>query len=190
MRNVLVSLGFLLWVVPAFAVTTVSQVDLNRYVGTWYEVASMPQSFQKKCVGGSMAEYKTLKNGQIKVLNSCLTKKGKRDVAEGRAKVVDKATNAKLRVTFAKIFGSWVFAFGGDYWVIDLEPHYAYAVVGHPSREYGWILSRQPSLSDQDLINISNNLKKQGYDTCAFNMTPQPGGANVTIPLCEYLKGK
>ena len=68
-------------------------------------------------------------NNRIQVINGCDTKKG-RDVAVGRAKVVDSESNAKLKVTFVKIFNKWVYAFGGDYWVIDLEANYKYAVVG------------------------------------------------------------
>lgn len=187
----LLSLAMLLLLAPAaHAVTTVDQVDLTRYVGKWYEVASMPQWFQKVCVGGSQAEYSVLPNGRIKVANSCLLEDGSRKLTLGEAKVVDGDTNAKLRVTFAKIFGKYVYAFGGDYWVIDLEPNYNYAVVGHPTKEYGWILSRNPSLSDQDFLTIANNLEAQGYDVCQFMTTIQEGGIQTKARLCDYLKGK
>lgn len=171
----------------AGAVETVDKVDLVRYVGKWYEVASIPQSFAKQCVGETTAEYTALNDGKIKVVNSCATEKGDRSVAVGRAKVVDKDTNAKLKVTFVKII-DWVFAFGGDYWVVDLEQNYNYAVVGHPTRKYGWILSRQPSLAVQDLEAISERLKSMGYDTCQFLTTPQVGGFVEKKPLCEVVR--
>lgn len=171
----------------AKSVETVEAVDLVRYQGQWFEIASIPQSFQKKCLANVTADYKILPDQLVEVLNSCDTSSG-RDVAEGRAKIVDTETNAKLKVTFVKLF-KWVFAFGGDYWIIDLEPNYNYVVVGHPTREYGWILSRQPSLSMQDLVSISERLKEQGYNTCSFITTRQNGGLDMRVPLCELVKG-
>lgn len=174
----------------AQAVTTVDNVDLTRYVGQWYEIASIPQWFQKECVGGVQAEYSTLQNGRIKVVNSCLLEDGTRKVTQGEAKVTDKSTNAKLRVTFAKLFNKYIYTFGGDYWVIDLESNYRYAVVGHPTKKFGWILARSPSLSDQELLTISENLQSQGYDTCQLLTTVQEGGIQVKARLCDYLKGR
>ncbi|MGE5085070.1 MAG: lipocalin family protein [Bacillota bacterium] len=168
-------------------VTTVPSVDLTRYVGKWYEVASIPHSFQKQCVRGVTAEYKDLGDGLIEVINSCETQNGSRSVSEGRAKVIDNQSKAKLKVTFVKL-GGWIFWFGGDYWIIDLDKDYRYAVVGHPTRKYGWILSRTPEISMADLQVISQNLKKQGYDLCSLLMTVQDGGVSSRIPLCEYVR--
>lgn len=170
-------------------VQTVPNVDLQRYLGDWYEIASIPQSFQKQCVGNTRAEYSEAENSSIKVLNSCATKDGDVSSAEGRARVVDTTSNAKLRVTFVKLLGQWVYLFGGDYWVIDLQPDYEYAVVGHPDLTYGWILSRTPSLDHDVLVKIGGNLAKNGYDLCEFNMTRQDGGFNGdSTRLCDYLK--
>ncbi len=192
MKNfILFSLAsILLSTAQAKAVTTVEYVDLTRYVGQWYEIAAMPQWFQKQCVGDVTANYKTLPNGRIQVINGCLTDKGVVTTTTGEAKVTDSNSNSKLRVTFAKIFRKYIYSFGGDYWIIDLEPNYNYAVIGNPTREYGWILARQPSLPDQDLLAIEANLKSQGYDTCKFLTTVQNGGLNTKMPLCQYLKGK
>ena len=175
---------------PSQAVTTVEHVDLTRYVGQWHEVASMPQWFQKKCVRGVTAEYSVLPNGRIQVNNSCIQADGTKTSTLGEAKVLDPVSNARLRVSFAQIFGKYIYLFGGDYWVIDLEPNYHYAVVGHPTRQYGWILARQTSLSDQDLKQIAQRLVDQGYDTCAFLTSIQEGGFTTQQPLCEYLKGR
>lgn len=169
-------------------VTTVDHVDLTRYVGNWYELASIPQWFQKECVWSTTAEYTARNNGKIDVVNTCVKKDGTKKVAIGRAKIVDPETNSKLKVTFAKILGKYIYSFGGAYWIIDLEPNYQYAVIGSPDRQYGWILARQPHLSDSDLVQISNNLIKQGYDTCKFITTIQKGGFSSNQPLCEYLK--
>lgn len=148
---------------------TVAHVDLNRYLGTWYEIASFPQWFQKGCTA-TTATYSLRPDGQIDVLNACRKNSldGKRDEAHGRAKVVDKISNAKLKVTF-------FWPFYGDYWVIDLGPDYEYAVVGHPSRDYLWILSRKPQMAPAVYEGILNRLKAQGYDLSRLQKTVQPG---------------
>lgn len=165
---------------------TVDFVDLSRYAGDWYEIASIPQRFQEQCVADVMAQYSLLDNGTVKVVNSCLNENGDREKAEGRAIVVDRNTNAKLKVTFAKLI-KWIFTLGGDYWIIQLSEDYRYAVVGHPTRTFGWILSREPYLTDPDLKEIESQLKTQGYDTCRLLTTKQKGGIPVRMPLCEYV---
>lgn len=165
----------------------VSSVDLEKYVGKWHEIALIPNRFQRQCVANTTAEYTNLGEGMIRVDNSCKQSDGSTSAIEGRARVVDPLTRAKLEVTFVKLF-TWIFLFGGDYWVIQLDQDYGYAVVGHPERKFGWILARTPSLPPETLKKISTNLIAQGYDTCAFAMSPQDGGVTETIPLCEYLK--
>lgn len=168
-------------------VQTVASVDLNKYVGKWYEVASIPQSFQKQCVGNTTAEYSLLENGQVKVLNTCDTKSGSRSVAEGRAKIEDNKSNAKLKVTFVK-FLDWIFAFGGKYWILDLAEDYSYAVVGDPTRNYAWILSRVANPEISVLAKAEKSLKAQGYDTCKVLTSVQTGGFANRVPLCEAVK--
>lgn len=145
---------------------TVSSVDLNRYLGTWYEIANYPAWFQKNCTA-TTAHYALRSDGEINVTNRCrkgsLT--GKESVSNGRARVVDKQSNAKLQVKF--------FAFWGDYWIIDLDENYQYAVVGHPDRDYLWILSRTPTMEKQVYDGIITRLQKQGYDTNRIIMTTQ-----------------
>jgi apolipoprotein D and lipocalin family protein len=146
---------------------TVPRVELERYLGTWYEISSFPQSFQSGCTS-TTATYTLREDGVIDVLNRCrkgsLT--GKEDIARGRARVVDKATNAKLEVSF---FGP----FWGAYWIIDLGENYEYAVVGHPSRDYLWILSRTPTLDSAVYEGILARLRGQGYDLDRLSRTPQ-----------------
>jgi apolipoprotein D and lipocalin family protein len=168
-------------------IPTAHYVDLNRYIGKWYEVASIPQSFQKKCVANTTAEYSFAEDDLIKVLNSCDTKKGDRDVAEGRAKVVDTATNSKLKVTFVKLV-KWIFTFGGNYWILDVPADYSYAMIGDPTLEYAWILSRTPNLEKTKFIEIESKFKALGYDTCKILTSVQTGGIATRIPLCEYVK--
>ena len=150
---------------------TVNQVDLNKYAGLWYEIAKIPNSFQKQCAYGTTAEYKLQKDGNIQVINKCYTKDGEADIAEGLAKVVDKKTNSKLEVSFFSILG--IRPFWGDYWIIGLDDNYQWAVVGSPNRKYGWVLSRTPSLLEETLTKIFSILKDQHYNPTEFEMTVQ-----------------
>jgi len=152
-------------------VKVVGKVELSRYLGKWYEIAAIPQSFQKQCAFGTTATYSLRDDGDVSVLNQCYTSEGKLSKATGRAWVNDKATNAKLKVSFIPYL-KWNFL-AGDYWVIDLGPNYEYAVVGHPSRTYGWILSRTPELPKDTLDGIIKRIQAQGYDFSKFKMTNQ-----------------
>ncbi len=136
---------------------TVSHVDLQRYSGRWYEIARYPNWFERDCERDVTATYTTTGEGKIRVVNACRTADGKSKVSTGRAKVVDPATNAKLKVTF-------FWPFYGNYWVIDLGKDYEYAVVGEPSREYLWILSRTPQMDEKTYEEILGRLPAQGYD--------------------------
>jgi apolipoprotein D and lipocalin family protein len=147
---------------------TVPAVELSRYLGTWYEIASFPQSFQEGCHATS-ATYALRDDGTIDVLNRCRkgSLDGEESVANGRARVVDPVTHAKLQVSF---FGP----FWGDYWVIDLGADYEFAVVGHPGRDYLWILSRTRGMSPAVYEGIIARLKEQHYDLTRLVTTPQP----------------
>lgn len=149
----------------------VNSVDLNRYVGTWYEIALIPVWFQRDCAGGTTAEYTLGKGGVINVINRCCTEDGGVKEAKGRAWVVDKNSPAKLKVSFVSLLGLWLF--GGHYWIIDLDPDYQYAVIGHPDRKIGWILSRTPQLAQDVLDGIAERLRQNGYNFSDFKMTNQ-----------------
>lgn len=152
---------------------TVSHLDLNRYLGKWYEIASFPQSFQKGCTA-STANYSLRDDGEIDVLNRCRkgSPDGEEKTAKGRARVVDSVTNAKLEVSFFRPF--W-----GDYWVIDIGENYDYAVVGHPSRDYLWILSRTATMEGTVYEAILARLKNQGYEVERLNRTLQPAATTM-----------
>jgi apolipoprotein D and lipocalin family protein len=150
---------------------TVKEVDLNKYIGLWYEAAKIPNSFQDQCAYGTTAEYRINEDGDIIVKNSCYDEEGKLDIAEGLAKIVDKNTNAKLEVSFVSFLG--IRPFWGDYWIIGLDENYQWAVVGTPSRKYGWILSRTPSLPDSTINKILELLKSQNYNPTDFEMSKQ-----------------
>ena len=137
---------------------TVPSVDLKRYLGTWHEIARYPNSFQKRCYR-STATYSLRDDGDIKVVNACRKDRpdGEEKSIEGKAWVVDKATNAKLKVRF-------FWPFSGKYWIIDLGKDYEYAVVGEPGRGYLWILSRTPTMDDKVFEGIAGRLRLNGYD--------------------------
>lgn len=149
---------------------TVAHVELSRYVGTWYEIANFPQSFQRGCTA-STATYTLRSDGDIDVLNRC--RKGSVDGEEksalGRARVVDRSTNAKLEVSFFRPF--WA-----DYWIIDLSDDYSYAVVGHPGRDYLWILARTPTMAEATFQGIVARLQAKGYETSRLMRTQQVAG--------------
>ena len=149
----------------------VKYVDLKKYAGLWYEIAKIPNRFQKHCKRGTTAHYKLLENGKIEVINSCIDEDGERDASEGIAQVVDGSTNAKLEVSFVSILG--INLFWGDYWIIGLDDNYEYAVIGTPTRKYGWILGRTPNLSEEKLKEAFEILNSQGYDTKKFEMSLQ-----------------
>lgn len=143
----------------------VAHVDLPRYLGTWYEISAFPQSFQRNC-HATTATYAARPDGDIDVLNRCLkgSLQGPEKTAQGRARVVDRSSGAKLEVSFFRPF--W-----GDYWIIDLGADYDYAVVGHPGRDYLWILARTPTLPDDVYRGIVKRLDAVGYETARLVRT-------------------
>ena len=145
--------------------TTVKSVDLDRYTGLWYEVARLPNSFERGCVAVT-AQYAKNTDGSIKVLNRCRKLKfdGEQDVVEGRARVVGVG---KLGVTF-------FWPFEGSYWILDLADDYSWSLVGEPSGRYLWILSRNPHLSAEVRSKLDGKLIAEGYNTAALYWTPQP----------------
>ena len=149
--------------------TTVESVDLQRYLGKWYEIASYPAWFQKGCTA-STAEYSLLPDGKLQVINRC--RKGSLDgplkESKGKAEVVDTATNAKLKVWF-------FWPFKGNYWIIELDDDYQYAVVGEPSRKYLWILSRTPIMDQAVYQEILERLPQKGDDVAKLRKTAQVG---------------
>lgn len=149
----------------------VNHVDLKKYVGLWYEIAKIPNSFQDQCVKGTTAKYSLKEDGEIEVINSCIDNDGEVDNAKGVARIVDTKNNSKLEVSFFSIFG-WR-PIWGDYWIIGLDENYQWAVIGTPNRKYGWILSRTPKLEKITLDKIFSILIEQGYNPKDFEMDIQ-----------------
>ena len=144
---------------------TVAQVDLARYAGAWYEIALLPNRFQKQCVADTQARYR-LDGERVVVLNRCRTADGRVDDIQGRAKVVEGSGNAKLRVSF-------FWPFYGDYWVLALDPDYREVLVGAPDRKYAWVLSRTPTMPQERVDALLQRAQALGFDASAFVATPQ-----------------
>jgi apolipoprotein D and lipocalin family protein len=137
--------------------TTVPHVDLHRYAGRWFEIARLPQRYEKGCAAVT-AEYRPLADGRIEVHNTCHEDSvyGPADTVRGLARVVDPATNAKLKVQF-----KWPFE--GDYWILVLDEDYRFALVGTPDRKGLWVLSREPQLSGPTLRTLLGMAAQKGF---------------------------
>jgi apolipoprotein D and lipocalin family protein len=126
-------------------VQTVDAVDVDRYAGTWFEIARFPNRFQDECIGGVTATYALRSDGGLDVINRCQTSNGATE-ARGVARIADAETRARLQVRFAPAVLSFLPFVWGDYWILGLGHDYSWAVVGSPDREYLWILARTPVL--------------------------------------------
>ena len=146
---------------------TVPAVDLQKYSGKWFEIASFPQSFQKGCYC-TTAEYTLTTKDYLIVENRCNkdSLNGKLSYIKGKVFAVKNTGNAKLKVQF-------FWPFKGKYWVIDLASDYSYAVVGHPNRNYLWILSRSTSMDDVIYQEIISRIALKGYDVSKILKTKQ-----------------
>lgn len=168
---------FIFLVVLALAITliactsptlrTVPYVDLKKFSGKWYEIASYPQRFQKGC-HCTTANYTLSDEGYVIVENRCNRDSinGKESYIKGKAFVEKNSGNAKLKVQF-------FWPFKGKYWIIDLADNYSYAVVSHPGQEYLWILSRTPTMDDLLYKRITSNLQSMGFDPARIKKTVQ-----------------
>ncbi len=135
---------------------TVPKVDLVRYMGDWHEIARLPNPFQEQCLR-TTAKYTLTGDGRFRVVNGCLTPKGKWTKATGRARVVDLTTGSKLEVTF-------FWPFYGDYWVLDLDADYRWALVGTPDRKYLWVISRSERMEPELLERILGKALALGFE--------------------------
>jgi len=169
-RKLQAALAFLLTVVSA-AHAAETPIDLERYAGTWHEIARVPNYFQRKCASAVTATY-SLEGDHVLVVNRCAKSSGEVIAAEGKAYVADPPLNRKLKVGFFSIFG-WM-PFKGDYWILDIDPEYRWVIVGGPNTKYGWILARTPTLDVATRADIDARLRKFGYSPNAFSAGAAP----------------
>lgn len=160
----LTSIAALALYVKKKPLSTVQYVELDKYLGKWYEIAAFSQGFERGC-SHTTAEYSLNEDGSIRVTNTCV-KDGKIKVATGKATVTDTKTNAKLEVQF-----QWPFK--GKYWIIALAIDYSYALVGHPNRKYLWILGRKPEMDTPTYNYLVNLAANKGFDVRDLSKTEQ-----------------
>ena len=141
---------------------TVPSVDLDRYTGEWYEIARYPNHSEKECESDVTAVYSMRDDGRLQVVNSCRKASGVLTESSGYAKIVDKKTNAKLKVTSF-----------GDYWIVDLDSEYRFAVVSEPKRKYLWILSRTPHMDPVQYDQVIARIRRLGFDPDRLIRTTQ-----------------
>ena len=148
----------------------VADLDLQRYSGQWHEIAHLPMFFQRKCVDQVTATYTPLANGRVRVDNACRDAQGKMLRSTGVARKV-KARSGQLQVRFAPAWLSGLPMVWADYWVVDLDAQYRWAVVGGPSRKYLWVLSRSPTMKRETFAQIKADATLRGYATEKLVMT-------------------
>ena len=156
-----------MWAKNYPSLNVVSNINIDRYLGKWFEIARYPNWFQEGCYSVT-ANYELNDDGSIKVINRCSEggKSGDLREAIGVAHVVDKSTNAKLKVSFFR-------PFYGNYWIIDVGDDYEYAVVSEPSRKYLWILSRTKTMDSVLYHHIIERLKLKGLEVNQLKITVQ-----------------
>ncbi len=155
------------------ALSTISALDVPRYMGTWYEIAKYPNWFQTKCASNTSAEYSLQTDASVRVVNRCTMKDGQLSEAVGAARQVGDANSPKLEVRFAPAWLSFVAAVWGDYWVIDLDPQYRLVAVSEPKREYLWVLSRTPKVDQKAYDELLARLEKKGFDLRKLEVSKQ-----------------
>ena len=145
-------------------VEAVADVDLSRYAGVWYEISRFPNWFQSGCAGEVTATYRLRDDGRIDVINECSESGGTVKRAEGIAKLADQEGPAsKLKVRFAPGILSWLPFVWADYWVLYLDDDYTRVAVGTPDRDYLWILSRTPQITDDEYRVVVGRVEEMGY---------------------------
>ena len=154
-------------------VKSIPEFDVSRYMGTWYEIAKLPNWFQRKCVQGTQARYKVLGPTQIEVNNKCTTASGEEIQAIGLARPNGSGQPAQLEVRFAPEWTAWLPMVWGAYWVLDLDTDYQLAAVGDPSKSYLWILSRTPQVSAERYDAVLQRLNVMGFDITKLEKTRQ-----------------
>jgi apolipoprotein D and lipocalin family protein len=151
---------------------TVDKVDLERYLGQWFEVARLPNRFQDLCKSNVNATYSRTKEGSILVENRCVNDAGLVKEAIGEARSVD-PNDSKLEVRFAPSWLAWLPMVWGDYWVLDLASDYSTALIGSPDRKFLWVLSRSQQLPKARIDALLLKAKDQGFDAAAVELTLQ-----------------
>lgn len=155
--------------------STVARVDTARYAGTWYEIARLPNAFQRQCAGDVSATYALRGDGSLAVINRCRRADGSVDEAHGiaRAQGGDRS-GARLEVSFLPAWLQWLPVGWGDYWIVALDPEYRVSVVSDRKREFLWVLAREPQLEPERYDALLAQLRAEGFAVERLVRTPQP----------------
>jgi apolipoprotein D and lipocalin family protein len=164
-------------------VTTVAHVDLQRYLGRWYEICRLPLKWEDETATDITATYSLNENGKVRVDNRCFNEDGEPTQSIGEATPVDE-TNARLKVTFLPEFIRWIPFTDGDYWIIKLDPDYQTALVGSPDRKNLWVLHRSAQLDAATLDEYLGEARRQGFDLTEL-ITPRHTGREVTEAMVK-----
>ena len=161
------------WASAAEPLTPVPSLDVPRYMGTWYEIAKLPNWFQRKCAGSTRAQYSLQVDGRVQVANSCRLATGEFDDALGVARQIGAPNSPKLKVRFAPAWLSLLPMVWGDYWVVELDDNYQWAAISEPGREYLWILSRSPRMDPAVYAELLARLARKGLNVQKLEVTRQ-----------------
>jgi apolipoprotein D and lipocalin family protein len=161
------------WAVAGEPLTTVAALDVPRYMGTWYEIAKLPNWFQRKCASSTRAQYSLQPDGRVQVINRCKRASGEFDEAVGAARQLGSANSPKLEVRFAPAWLSLIPVVWGDYWVVELDDNYQWVAVSEPGRQYLWILSRSPRMDPAVYAEVVTRLARKGLDVQKLELTRQ-----------------
>lgn len=151
----------------------VDKVEVDRYLGQWYEVARKPLYFQNKCDRDVFATYTLNENGNIKVDNRCTSKDGKLNQTIGEAFIQNEPHNSKLKVSFLPSIIRWLPVGRGDYWILKLDENYQTVLVGEPKRKYMWVLSRSAHPDEKVVTEYLDYAKSVGFDLSDVIRTKQ-----------------
>ena len=155
--------------------TTVATVDLQRYLGSWYEIARLPMRHEPEDYTDITATYSLSPEGTVEVRNRARDGKCQAQESVGEATVVEGSGNAKLEVSFMPDGLKWIPFTRGDYWILRLDPEYRTALVGSPDRKYLWLLAREPAPAAQVQQEFLDTAREQGFDLADLILTPHTG---------------
>lgn len=164
-------------------VVSIPQLDLNRYLGKWYEICRLPLKWEDETATDITARYSINEAGNVQVDNRCFDAEGKPTQSIGEATTVS-GTTSQLKVTFLPEFIRWIPFTDGDYWVLKLAPDYSVSLVGTPDRKNLWLLSRQPQLPQAVVADYLGEARRQGFDLTGL-ITPRPTGREVSQDMLE-----
>lgn len=161
---------------PTTSLSVQPDVDLEKYMGVWYEQALLPNRFQKQCISDVSAEYTKKDAEYLQVTNQCRIADGSMKTVMGLGRLnasFDPPNPAILEVRFAPDWLSWVPMMWGDYWIIKVQDDYQYSLVGTPDHKYLWVLSRDKKANPDTVKELLNYAKSLNFDVSKIEFTQQ-----------------